>query len=236
MFLGDPSTTQFIGRTDAFGGITFSDPSLVGPVDMTVAAAKFQPDSLLAFDATDVTIFINPLPDPNAMPGGVGLRGRLGGSIGGAIVFGNALAIGSSSWDLVPDPRVPTAENKRCYIYPTGGDVFSGRFNAALAQVVDYVPNQTSWPFNLAVRSSALAIAGVCGLYDSGSTAFEPFALGVARAARRAGAGTHPHRSQHRHPARRDDRGRPRRAAAARHARLDRPVGVHDRRRHRSRR
>jgi hypothetical protein len=183
VIVGDPATSTMKGRTNFFGGITFSGPDFHGPVTVTAAANKFERGSMVQFDARDMTIFLIPHPDPDGTPpiGGVG---RLPGYVVGSISFGSATGIGTTDWGLVPPPRRAT-ERKRAYVWATTGSIFGAYFDPrteAGTQSIDFVGDgRTSWDFSLTTRSAALAVVAVAGLYDEADGTFTPFALGVAR-------------------------------------------------------
>lgn len=186
--VGDPASSPFTGYTDPFGQITFSGPLLVAPVSVVAAAAGYETSAFVVFDATDVTIFLVPIPEPQ--PGPLP-PGRAAGYVSGHILFGDATGIGTENWGLVPEPRTAT-EFKRAYVFTTLRDPFSGNPDPGLGGIVDYVDDgSTSWDYQITARPAALAVYAVAGLFDpavdpdgSGPNPpgmFTPFALGVAR-------------------------------------------------------
>ncbi len=182
--IGDPATSLYQGNADALGQITFSGVDLVGPITVTATAPGYDVASFVTFDATDVTVFLRKPPEPNKGPLP---PGRQDGRVYGHIVFGDALTLGSPTWDIVPEPRTPT-EVKRAYVTTSAGHIFTNPFPATNPIDYEYDPDKTAWPFVVNARPSALAVVAVVGLYDpardpygSGVAGFEPFAMGVAR-------------------------------------------------------
>lgn len=182
--IGDPSTTAYRGRTDALGQITFSGPDLRGPVVVTAWAADHEVGTFHCVDAENLSIWLrSPVPPPTTGPPGVGQDGA---RIRGHIVWGEAVALGSPYWNLVPEPRTAT-ERKRVYVTSAASGL-TGQPSAPVAPI-DYTgPDRLAWPFEVSARSGALAVVAVAGLYDpardpsgQGVQGFEPFALGVAR-------------------------------------------------------
>jgi len=184
----DPFTSPFTGTTDAFGQITFSAPGLVGPITVTAGKATYANASFVVFDARDVTIYIEPKPDP--MPGPFP-PGRQAGFVQGYIMFGSTTGIGSPNWDLVPAPRTPT-EIKRAYVFTSLRSPFSGTIDPGPGGAVDYVGDgRTAWEFGINAWPTALAVVAVAGLYDPAVDpdgdgplppgVFEGFAMGAAR-------------------------------------------------------
>jgi hypothetical protein len=182
--LGDPATTPFKGFADDLGQITFSDPSLVGPITTTAAAEGYETTQFIGYDARDITIKLYKPPEPSTGPFPPGPQA---GAIHGHVLFGASTGLGSPHWHLVPEPRTPT-EVKRVYVTTTAPSVFGRPF--APLEPIDYAydPDVTAWEFTVVSRPSATAVVAVAGLYDpakdpsgTGTTGFEPFAMGVAR-------------------------------------------------------
>lgn len=183
--IGDPNTTPFKGYTDILGQITFSDPTLHGPVNVVAAPDSYEVATFDCFDATNLTIFVRPEIPPN--PTGPPPIGTDAGTIQGAVIFGDKTGLGSPYWNLVPEPRTPT-EVKRVYVTTAGSTIFG--YPPFPGPPIDYHydADTLSWPFELTVRPGALAVVAVAGLYDSakdpngdGSQGFTPYAIGVAR-------------------------------------------------------
>ncbi len=66
-----PSEWQWQGLTDDRGQVTFSTPGRVGPLDVTASKTGFTSYSVVAFDATNVTIVLQQNPIPDQGNGGV---------------------------------------------------------------------------------------------------------------------------------------------------------------------
>jgi len=183
--VGDPTTTSLKGRTDMLGQITFSQVGLHGPISVLAAATDYESSMFVEFDARDISIFLYkpPEPQPGPIPPGPQI-----GHIHGNVLFGEAVGIGSPTWDLVPEPRTST-ERKRIYVTTTAPNMFSTSY--APTHAIDYQgfdPDVTAWEFDVWSRPSAVAVVAIAGLYDSaedpsgnGVTGFEPFAMGVTR-------------------------------------------------------
>jgi hypothetical protein len=188
--LGDPMTTPFKGRTDSLGQITLSGPGLRGPVTLIAAQDKYEWAAFVDFDARNVTLYLTPHPEAIDPPTGPFPPGRSGATIAGDIVFGGETGIGTTQWDLVPDPRTPS-EIKRAYVFTTAPTIFTSSPDPGPGGTVDYVDGQIAWHFEIPARPAALAVVAVAGLYDPAADpdgpgplppgTFTPFALGVAR-------------------------------------------------------
>jgi hypothetical protein len=183
--IGDPNDTDFIGRADDLGQITFSAPDLVGPITVTAAADEYETQQFVSYDARDITIFLVRQIPPE--PGGALPPGRQPARIFGHIVFGGPTGLGTPEWNLVPEPRTST-EVKRIYVTTTAPSPFSSPYAPTAPIDFDAAEGKNAWEFDTWARPSALAVVAIAGLYDSdkdpsglGVTGFEPFAMGVTR-------------------------------------------------------
>ncbi|MCE9577870.1 MAG: IPT/TIG domain-containing protein [Deltaproteobacteria bacterium] len=183
--LGDPNTTPWRGNADALGQITFSGPTLKGPISVVATAPGYEVGTFDCFDATNLSITLRPQvsPTPTGPPG----VGTSDGTIRGNLLFGNATGLGSAVWNIVPEPRTAT-EVKRIYVGTSGTSVFGQPRQSIVHIDYSYDPNQLAWPFEINARPGAWSVVAVAGLYDAandpkgdGSQGFEPFALGVGR-------------------------------------------------------
>ena len=184
--IGDPKTSSYKGYADNLGQITFSDPSLVGPITVTAMAPDYEMATFVSYDATNITIMLRgPPPEPS---GGPFPPPPQVGHIWGHVMFGDAVGLGSPHWGLVPEPRTAT-EVKRIYVTTTASSPFSTAYSPQ--GHIDYEgfdPNKTSWEFDVFARPRAMAVVAIAGLYDSandpsgtGVSGFEPFAMGIKR-------------------------------------------------------
>ena len=189
--LGDPDTSPYYGITDPFGQVIISAPGLVGPVTLTAGHAKYESGAMVGFDARTVAMFLQPLPDLTLPPPqGPFPPGRAPGNVSGDVVFGGTTGIGTTDWDLVPEPRTDT-ERKRTYVFPTGRDIFSADVNPGPGGIIDFDPGETSWHYDIPVRPTAFALVALAGLYEpevdpdgpgpQPKGVFTPYAMGVLR-------------------------------------------------------
>ena len=189
--LGDPETSPYYGITDPFGQVTISAPGLVGPVTLTAGHKKYESGTLAGFDASTVAMFLQPLPDLTLPPPqGPFPPGRAPGNVSGDVVFGGTTGIGTTDWDLVPEPRTDT-ERKRTYVFPTARDIFSGDVNPGPGGIIDFEPGESAWHYDIPVRPTAFALVALAGLYDpeidpdgagpQPKGLFTPYAMGVLR-------------------------------------------------------
>jgi hypothetical protein len=190
--IGDPATSTLWGITDPFGQLVLSGPGLRGPVTLTAGHRRYESGTLAGFDARNVTMFLAPLPpDPEEIPpSGPFPPGRSPGSISGDVVFGGTTGIGTTSWDLVPEPATPGA-HKRTYVFTTAPSIFSSSADPGPGGTIDFIPGQSAWHFEIPVRPAAFALVAIAGIHEPDLDpdgagplprgVFTPYAMGVAR-------------------------------------------------------
>jgi IPT/TIG domain-containing protein len=192
--VGDPATSTLWGLTDPFGSIVFSQPGLRGPLIVTAGHKKYESGAMAGFDASNVSMFLTPLPpDPTEQipPSGPFPPGRSPGTVSGTVSFGGSTSIGTSdNWSLVPDPPPGSAAVKRTYVFTTAPNIFGVSNDPGPGGTIDWVPGQSSWHFQIPVRPAAFALVAIAGLYEdidpdgSGPLprgVFTPYAMGVLR-------------------------------------------------------
>jgi hypothetical protein len=165
------------GSTDKKGVAVFTDPKLVGKVTVTAAKEGYEAQTVVTFDARDLTMFLMPIikPQPGPLP-----PGTLAGIVKGHVLFGGVTGAGSSEWKLVPEPK--EGQKRRIYVYSTVPTIFWGvPPSSPNATMDDAKDGATAWPFTLVGYTGALAIYAVAGIYTEETSTFEPYAMGVTR-------------------------------------------------------
>ncbi len=170
------------GVTNATGQITYSAAGLVGTLTVTAAKEGFESTTIETFDATDVTILLMPIPDPE--PGPLP-PGRYGAVVEGEVVFSNGVEFGPGPWDIVPEPNAN--EEKVTYVYGTGYNIWygppdptsGGTKNRVLYD--DLYAGDYGYRFECFVRPDAVAVYALAGLENTVTGLFTPYAFGIAR-------------------------------------------------------
>lgn len=180
VMLGLEDNTTYQGLTDARGMIVFSGPDLSGRQILSAAKEKYETTSIQFFDATDVTIFLIPIPDPE--PGPMP-PGRLGAEIRGELIFESAGEFARGPWDIVPNPG--PGEQKVAYVYVTSWDVWNEPpppyYGAADYRVTEEDPGIYGYSYEVFARPGTVAVVALAGLERLSDSAFTPYAMGVAR-------------------------------------------------------
>ncbi len=180
--LGADGETAYQGLTDDRGQITFSGPDLSGRQEITASKEGFESTSIIKFDATDVTIFLYPLPDPEPGPLPPPV---LGAMIYGELVFEHSGELGPGPWEIIPDPG--ENEMKIAYVYTTGSSIWYSPPNPGLSGAEPIVEedfeNTGDHGFKFSVYSSpnTVAVWALAGIKNLATDTFVPYAFGVAR-------------------------------------------------------
>ena len=165
------------GATNSKGVAVFPDPGLVGDVTVTAAKVGFETQTLVSFDARDLTIFLMPFvsPEPGATP-----PGTRAGAVEGHVLFGGITGAGGPRWKLVPEPR--EGQNRRILVFSSVRGLAWGPPPAAAGATIDDAKDgATAWPYRLVGYTGALAVYAVAGIYTPATDLFEPYAMGVTR-------------------------------------------------------
>lgn len=186
--LGEDLTTTHQGLTNVSGQITFSGPDLAGEQTIHVAKHCYQRTSVVAFDATDVTVFLSPWLDPSCGMGdggGGGGRGRNGSFIAGELVWRGPNEYGPNPWSNIPEPR--TGWERVAYVFTTQADPnypnpdpsIGGGTSRVLERLVPGA--DVGYPYRIFARPAGLAVYALAGLENPAEDRFIPYIMGVAR-------------------------------------------------------
>jgi hypothetical protein len=211
VIVGEDLTTQYQGRTNAMGQISFSGPDLVGQHNVHIEKHCYERTSFIAADAQDVTAFLvqSGLPSCGMGPPPPPGRGRNGSYVEGDLVW---YTDSSSSWRNVPPPRgtttCPTAStldmcttmgcqwnNTSCstpwvrvaYVYATQEDIGvpnpDPSLGAGTIQRVLETPimDGLGYPYRIFVAPRGQAVFALAGLENTMTHVFIPYVMGVAR-------------------------------------------------------
>jgi hypothetical protein len=180
VLLGLDTGTTYQGLTDERGMIVFSGPDISGRQIVTAAKEGFESTTIVEFDATDVTIYLIPIPDPE--PGPLP-PGRLGATISGELIFESGGEFARGPWEIIPPPG--EGEVKVAYVYATSWDVWNepppSYYGAAHWRVTEDDPGVLGYGYSVFARPATVAIVALAGLETLSDGTFTPYAMGVAR-------------------------------------------------------
>ena len=182
--IGEDMSTIHQGMTDALGQVTFSGPDLAGPVTIHVSKFCFERTSVVAFDASDVTVFLVPWMDPMCgMGSGMPQPGR---PRNGSYVQGHLqwpTDMGAMSWDNVPAVRPGWV--RVAYVYATQADLDvpnpDGSLGGSTQRVLETPLDMEGFPYRIFVRPGGMAVYALAGLEENLTGRFVPYAMGIAR-------------------------------------------------------
>ena len=188
VIVGDDLSTPYQGTTDLRGQITFSGADLVGPTTVHVAKECFEKTSFVAFDATDVTVFLNFACPPPPNPGGGLGRGRFGSTVAGELIWEGPNEFGPNPWLNVPAPG--PNEIRVTYVMTTDASPDQGLIWPGIGvngehRVLEVLPNDgrphLGYPYRVFARPSGFAVFALAGIEDVQTRVFSPYVMGIAR-------------------------------------------------------
>jgi hypothetical protein len=186
MIGNDPKTARH-GFTDMRGAITFSGDDIKAPLTVHTTAKCFQRSSIVSFDATDVTIFLDPSLDPTcSSDGDVGTPTKqLAATVSGELVFPGHEEFDVNTWDIVPKPK--DNEIRVAYIYTTQATVDARKIppdgtGSELARVVEgtAIAGKRGYLYRITARPAGLAVYALAGLEGLDTHEFTPYVMGIA--------------------------------------------------------
>jgi hypothetical protein len=187
VLIGDDPAGKYQGRTDARGQITFSGEDLEGPVTVHVYAECMERVSIVAFDASNVTVHIAMVDPSCAMQGDPPPpgRGTAGSLISGELIFPGSDEFAINAWDVVPPPRA--GEVRVAYVFTTRAHAGSLNPSPAVNGTNARVLEEGSplgvhgHPYRIFARPAGLAVYALSGLERRDTGEFIPYVMGVAR-------------------------------------------------------
>ncbi len=194
--VGDDLDTPLQGLTDARGQITFSSEGLDGPVTIHAALHCFENGSIVAFDATDVTIFLRTLIgiEPSCteidlfefeIPDFPTDTARAVASIAGELILPQLDEFFYNDWSRIPKPR--DNEFRVAYIFTTRSSATSSQTNPNTTDGLHRVVEGESeiqtlgYPYKISARSGGLAVYALAGIENRSTREFTPYFMGVTR-------------------------------------------------------
>ncbi|MFI5307915.1 MAG: IPT/TIG domain-containing protein [Polyangiales bacterium] len=188
VLVGDALDGPHQGSTDEHGQITFSGDDLSGPLTVHVAAKCMERASIVAFDASNVTVHVTPLLDPSCgMPGmpPAGGRSAAGSMISGELIFPGANEFAVNAWDVIPAPRAN--EVRVAYVFTTRSQYDVPNPSPSVSGTMARIVEQTSpmgvlgYPYRIFARPAGLAVYAISGLERRDTGELTPYVMGVAR-------------------------------------------------------
>ncbi|MBN2725166.1 MAG: IPT/TIG domain-containing protein [Deltaproteobacteria bacterium] len=182
VILGSNIETPWKGYTTSTGQITFASPDLAGYQMVTAAAEGFENTSFIGFDASEITIFLQPLEDPPSSGGGIP---HIPDSVYAHINGGLVLKEGEFSYScqfhtMIPDP-VPEGFVKVVRIYQS-----LSWYDYASADILRIYETSLcvdgyGYPFNLTLWPSVFAMYALGGYESLDGKTFLPVSYGIIR-------------------------------------------------------
>lgn len=196
VMVGNELDTPLQGFTDEQGKITFSGQELTGPVTIHAALHCFEKGSIVAFDATDVTIFLRSLVGIEPSCTDFDLfdfeiidippnSGRTAATISGELILPQLDEFFYNDWNRIPTPR--ENEFRVIYIFTTRSSSISDDTSPTTAGGLHRVVEGESeieelgYPYKIISRPGGLAVYALAGIENRSTRDFTPYYMGVTR-------------------------------------------------------
>ncbi|UJR81802.1 IPT/TIG domain-containing protein [Sandaracinus amylolyticus] len=197
VIVGEDLATPHQGLSNALGQITFSGPDIVGPLTVHVAKDCYQRTSVVAFDASDVTVFLrmwDPLTLPERCrsdgepPPPTGGRGRNLSFVEGDLIWRGPNEYGPNPWANIPEPR--DGWERVAYVYTTVREIGLANPDPAAGgahqRVIEVLPDDGTqhlgYPYRILAYPRGMAVYALAGLQERRTGGrFIPYVMGVAR-------------------------------------------------------
>ncbi len=183
---GSDIATAFQGETDVSGVALLSDPGLVGPMTITVAARCHSPITFIDVGVSTVTVYLDPVLSPECASSGdpppVGGKPQAVGAVSGEIVWEVAGEFKKGPWKI-PSP-VNDDEKQVAYLFVSTNDP-TAPFTLPPdgTGVTPLSPGDLGYGFSMSVAAGNRAVYALAGIEDR--TAIPPkftaYAMGVVR-------------------------------------------------------
>ena len=166
VMLGTDPATPYQGLTNEDGQVVLSGPGLVGPVSVTAGKDLFETQTVVGFDAENVTLYALPLVPPISEGEGEGPPPRPTGTISGTV---------DGIDKYVPDPSVPE-EVRIAYVQTTKESIYGSNPPPGTGGEL-----LGDGPFVITSRPGDVALVVVAGLLNEVTGEFAAYRMGVAR-------------------------------------------------------
>ena len=183
---GSNLATAIVGTLDTSGAARLGDPSLRGPITVTVAAKCHQPITFVDVPVDTVTAYLLPVLDPSCGQGDPPSTGNWyateSGEIDGQLVWSGGIEFARANWNNVPMPS--GNERRAAYVFATSGNPLDG-FQLPPAQnaTTPDSSGRVGYEYSMITLPGSRTIYALAGLEDRSVAPprFEPYAMGIAR-------------------------------------------------------
>lgn len=187
---GSDASTAVVGRVGTSGVATLSDPSLVSPTTVTIAAECKKPISFVDVGVDTVTAYLDPILSPacgqDGDPPPVGGKPSTAGQISGQLSWGTVGEFRRAPWTNVPEAVLPK-ERQIAYLFLANNDPTSAfSISSASATIFPDSPEsdgEPGYPFSLYAQAGNRALYVLAGLQNNGVSPprFTAYSMGLVK-------------------------------------------------------
>lgn len=184
--VGAPIASAIVREVDASGVVVVSDPSLVAPRTVTVAAKCFQPVSFVDVPVDTVTVYLDPVLSPacgaSGDPPPVGGKAGSSGRIEGELVWKGGVEFKRAAWNVPPPANAN--ERQAAYVLPLGQNPLSGfSLPSPASAILPSAEGTVGYAFALGSVPGNRSLYAIAGIEDrlASPPRFFAYSMGVVK-------------------------------------------------------
>jgi IPT/TIG domain len=185
--LGSTIGKAILGQTDGSGVAVIKDPSLTGPVTVTVAGTCHSPITFIDDPVDKVTAYLDPVLSPACAgmgdPPPVGGKPSNAGEVTGQLVWPSMGEFKKGLWANVPQIKSPNEARTAYVFYAVGDPTYAFQLPSAVAAITEATPGDLGYQFALGVPAGDRALYALAGIEDRSVSPpkFTAYAMGLVK-------------------------------------------------------
>jgi hypothetical protein len=186
VLVGNDPSGPLQGLTDARGAITFSTTDLHGPITVHASAKCYERESIVSFDAQNVTLFLSGTLDLSCAAQGAGgsTRKELAATVSGQLILPGGEEFAINNWNIIPKPK--DKEIRVIYVYTSQAslDVHNpdpASSGSEMERLVEgtAIAGDHGLVYRIVARPGGLAVYALGGIERLDTHAFTPYVMGI---------------------------------------------------------
>lgn len=185
VILGSNIASAIVAATSATGVAAINDPSLTGPVTVTIAGLCHSPITFVDVPVDKVTAYLDPVLSPACAgmgdPPPVGGKPTTLGTVTGELVWPSVQEFKKGTWSNVPAVKGPN-EMRTAYLFTAAGDATQTfQLPSPGAALTEATPGETGYKFAIAAFPGNRGFYALAGIEDRSTNPpkFTAYAMGA---------------------------------------------------------
>lgn len=185
VILGSNIATAIVATTSATGVAAINDPTLTGPVTVTIATKCHSPITFVDVPVDKVTAYLDPVLSPACAgmgdPPPVGGKPTTQGTVTGELVWPSIQEFKKGPWSNVPAVK-GASEQRTAYLFTAAGEATQAfQLPGPTSALTEMTPGETGYTFAIATTPGNRAFYALAGIEDRSANPpkFTAYAMGV---------------------------------------------------------